>query len=486
MRVSNGETIDCVLIPKSYQPYPIFLSSLCKELVDLRARIFEDAGKGIQIYVDEKVKCRDTEIQDDLEVADELIKRIREADVFICVLGGYRHGSSIKVNTRPSAVSFFEIELFQAALLEKEVHLFVRKDFDPEPRLRNLLQILEFAFPSWMSRERLTDAHILDRVKRLVEKKHRQKLLWPLRVLRAPINRLVQALCTARAHHVPPPPLLFLGGQFEPRRETPDQRILAVFQDQITGLRNEEKKLSRSWIALRELMCVPYTKVKDKTLLEQWNELLGHWARAGAWYGLHGDTPLGCLAALNSMVEVRCYLENQFRGQLPPERTAYPGGALASAKYSIAKRLYVNSDRKMRLNEALSDIQKTLQMSTSDEAGLRAIRGSIFRQLGRIAETVVDYEAVLSIRNVAPESAVGEALSELGFGYLRQGHFLKGLRYCEEGVRLLHHSATAGFLARGLRKLSLAYLANGKPVKAYEAWQECRKVVLEHGAFDQL
>jgi len=473
---------------KAYQKYPIFLSSLCRDLEDLRSRIFEDAGQETKIYVDEKVKWRNTRTQDDLEAADELIKRVRESDLFICVLGGRRHGFPIRVDTRQSVVSFFEIELFQAALLEKEIYFFVRDDFDPEPKLKNLLQILKFAFPEWISQDRLTDAEILDRIKGLIDRKRAQTLLWPLRVLRAPINRLVQALFSARGRPVPHTPLFFLEGQFESRSKMPDHRILAALYGQITSSNNVEKRLSMLWIGLRELMATPYAKVRDKKLLEYWNKLLGQWASAGAWYGLHGDTPLGCLAALNSMAEVRSYLENQFGGQLPAESTTYPGGALASAKYSIAKRLYVKSDRELRFNEALNDIERTLQFPASDEGGLRAIRGSIFRELGRITEAIDDYEAVFRMRErkKAPESAVGEALSELGYGCLRQGHFLKGLRYCEEGVRLLRRGATAGFLARGLKKLSVAYFMNGKIIKAYETRREGRQVVSDHGVYDQL
>ncbi len=174
------------------------MSSLCRELEDLRTLIFEDAGHGTQVYVDEKVKWRNTGKQDDLEAADELIRRVREADLFICVLGGRRHGSPVRIDTRPSVVSFFEIELFQAALLKKEIYFFVRDDFDPEPKLRNLLKILEFAFPHWISQERITDTKILDRIKVLVDKKKTQKLLWPLAALRAPINRLVQALFSVK------------------------------------------------------------------------------------------------------------------------------------------------------------------------------------------------------------------------------------------------------------------------------------------------
>ena len=173
IKVKMGE----LLVP---QTYPIFLSSLCKELWVLRQRIFEEVGHGTEVYVDERVNWRNTTHQEHLEVADDLIRRIREAKVFICILGGRRIGSPVKIETRPSAVSFFEIELFQAALLGKNVHLFVRDDFEPEPRLKKLLQIIGGAFPDWIEKKPLNDARILDEIQRLVDGERRKKLILPL------------------------------------------------------------------------------------------------------------------------------------------------------------------------------------------------------------------------------------------------------------------------------------------------------------------
>jgi tetratricopeptide (TPR) repeat protein len=468
--------------------YPIFLSSLCRELYDLRKKIYEDIGGCNLVYVDEQVKWRDIKQQEDIEAVDELIRRVREANVFICVLGGKRHGSPIKIDLRPSAVSFFEIELFQAALLEKEVYLFVRDDFVPEPRLQRLLEILRFAFPEWFNQQRLTDKQITERIKRLVGKERRKFLLNPFNAIRSPINRLVQALYIARGRNSFNSPLLFLDEEFEARVSSPDQQIIISLQKQITTEQNEEKRLSRLWIALRELMSAPYTNLKDHTLLCQWNEILGKWASAGSWYGLHGDMPLGCLSALNSMVKVRQQIGRLSIKNVTSEQTAYPGGALASAKYSIAKRLFVKADRNTRLNEALNDIQQSLKLSiNSDDSGLRAIKGSIFRQLGRVTEAISEYDAVLKIRQkqAVSDASIGEAMSELGLGYLRQWNLPKGLQYCKEGVALMRNGAFAGFLARGLRKLSLAYLVNGKLLKAHDAWHESKKVASKYGAFDQ-
>lgn len=470
--------------------FPVFVSSLCRRaaLENLRAKIYNEVGGKTYVYVDEQFKRRDIPRQDDLEAADELISRVREANTFICILGGTSHGSEIKVDGQSSSVSFFEIELFQAALLEKEMHVFVRDDFTPEPPLEALLEILRFAFPEWRGLKRQSESDILLGVERVVEGTLHRRASKHWLKLRAPINRLVQSFYTARARNRPNPSVLFLHGATEPRSEGPRLEILRPLATAIEHQLNEEKRLSRLWIGLRELMAYGYEDMRDKELLGYWNHLLAEWARAGAWYGLHADTPLGCLAALNSLTRVRERLGMLCRGKNEPGDTAFPGGALASSKYSIAKRLYVKSDREARLNEALRDLHRSLDIPGGDRSGLLAIRGSIFRQMGRMAECIGDYEEVLRIRKQthAPVSQIGEALCELGFGYLRDLSPRKGLRLCQEGVEMLKQGGRAGFLARGLRKLAVAYLVNGRLGKAYEARQEARTVAIKHGALDQL
>ena len=59
-------------------------------------------------------------------------------------------------------------------------------------------------------------------------------------------------------------------------------------------------------------------------------------------------------------------------------------------------------------------------------------------------------------------ATIGEAMSELGYAYLRQFRLRRGLDFCREGVHFLRKAGRPGFLARGLRKLSVAYLSNGR------------------------
>lgn len=472
----------------AYKKYPIFLSSLCKELKRIREQIYVNVGKERYVYVDEKYKERNTYKQDDLEAVDELIQRIRESRLFICILGGTRHGTPIRVGADHSSVSFFEVELFQAALLQKPVYLFVRDDFNPEPRLKKLLKILDFYLPEWISRKPMNDSKILDQVRRLVERDRLTSPFQAIRHLHKPIRRLVQGLHAIRGRKAENRGVRFLEEEFEQRAGQPNTNLIKNVLNSVKVQSNEEKRLSRIWIAVRELMASPYTTSLDMELLQYWGKLLGEWSKAGAWYGLHADTPLGCLAALNSVADIRWNLGYHFGAKLQGQETAYPGGPLASAKYSIAKRLYIAADRKKLFNEALDDLDRAMNGPEPDEAGLRAIRGSIYRQIGAISEAISEYHKVLQLRQLKDSRAAdtGEAMSELGLAYLRQRHFKKGLDYCKEGVELLRQGTRPGFLARGLRKLAVAYLCNGKLINAYEAKREAKAIATEHGAFDQL
>lgn len=471
-----------------HKRYPVFLSSLCRELIDLRARAYSDIGASKAIYVDECATPRDIEHQDDLTAADDLIRRVHEADLFVCVLGGSRHGSPITISGHPSAVSFFEIELYQAALRGKGIKVYVRNDFEPDPRLSSLLNVLDFAFGDWRSLPRLTNGEILSHLRRDVWLGRAVQVLDAFNC-RSTLARLVQGMYMHRARNRPSPSVCFLNNEMEASKASPDLSIIASIQEDIRTRPNEEQRLSRIWIAMRELMAAHYTVTNDPEILRVWNDVLGSWTSAGAWYGLHGDMPLGCLAALNSQLIVREKLVATAGSKDEASRYGYAGGALASAKYSIAERLYVAADRDARLDEALRDIQRAMDERTASRSGLLAIRGSIQRSAGRTSQAIEDYEEVLRLRSDGRHSdaQIGEAENELGFGYLLQWHFRKGLEFCEEGVKKMRSSTgRKGFLVRGLRKLAIAYAVNGRLVKAYETRREAQSISHAAGTYDQI
>ena len=228
--------------------------------------------------------------------------------------------------------------------------------------------------------------------------------------------------------------------------------------------------------------------ISDRETLRLWNEIWGGWASAGSWYGLHGDMPLGCLAALNSQLIVREKLAREARTRDEASRYGYAGGALASAKYSIAERLYVAADREARLEEALRDIQRAMDERTASQSGLLAIRASIQRSAGRITQAVADYEEVLRLRGDGHHSAAQSRSGERTWLRLSLPvAFRKGLEFCEEGVRKLRDESSAqGISRRGLRKLAAAYALNGCLLKAYDTRREAQDLSRDAGTFDQM
>src|SRR5208283_389297 len=99
----------------------------------------------------------------------------------------------------------------------------------------------------------------------------------------------------------------------------------------------QERKLSRLWLVMRELMPAAPSEPRFAEYLPFWDQALGRWGSAAAWYGLHAHLYLGGLAALQSVADVRAILRDRCLMRATPAETAPPSTALASALYSIAK-----------------------------------------------------------------------------------------------------------------------------------------------------
>src|SRR5262249_33226338 len=159
------------------------------------------------------------------------------------VLGGTRHGTPIKVAGRRSAVSFLEIELYQAALRGKGIRIYVRNDFEPDMRLSPLLDVLSFVFGDWRSLPRLSDAEILSRLKRDIWLARAVRISDALS-LRPAVRRLVQAMYVRRARSRPPPSIFFLNNEKESAKSGADLAIVSAVLDDMRTRDNEEQRLS--------------------------------------------------------------------------------------------------------------------------------------------------------------------------------------------------------------------------------------------------
>lgn len=218
-----------------------------------------------------------------LEIVDTLIQKIRGAEFIVCVLGGphegrgdYDHGTPIEINDHLTNVSYFEIELFQAALLEKPIALFISKDFTPHSRLKSVLDILHFIFPAAWPMP-MEDKDIIDSVRLLIDSILNGKATSSQTII-LNYKRLVLGFDDARSKPLnidgPNREILFLDGAFENRSNPPDKELIESILLETKRTQDQERRLSRLWIAIRELMATPYINPSFKEFRELWNESL--------------------------------------------------------------------------------------------------------------------------------------------------------------------------------------------------------------------
>ncbi len=467
-----------------------FISSVSKGLGGLRADLYEfGQSSGYPLYVDERVRFRNLAIDDPLTIADELLESIRTSKRFVCILGGSGRGSAVRVEGQDSNVSFFEIELFQAALLRKPIHVFVIEGFSPEPRLERLLQLLHFAFPHWNGLQPLTQSQVFERIGQLVREPAMPRFRFPLSS-RSLIRRMVHSFFIGRSHigaGVPKGDVRFLDDGRTPSGRQPNLDLAVAALESARSEANEQNRLSRIWVAVRELMTDLEGGKPDTEGLIHLNDALGQWSSAASWYGLHAHIQMGALAALNSAADVRRTLRDRGAKGIDPQAVAFPGGSLASAKYSIAKLLPNRRAKEAMLRDALSDATCCSALGVDPLGDALSVRAAIVDAIGARSASVADYEEVLRRRKAAGADgpSVGIALSDLGFAYALSGQRARGRGMIEDGVRLLDGHVRAGFLARARRKLAAAYLITGRPIAAYRELQLSRQAARASGALDQ-
>lgn len=192
-----------------------------------------------------------------LAIVDECLRQVAKADIFLCVLHG-RHGSRITALAERARwhASHFEMEIYQAAVLGKPIYIFQTLDFEPEPQLRDLLELLADILPGsrW---PRLTDDQIVGEVERLITGRRlpriRETLLPRTRFIG---SALVDGLAWRREHAAAKlagvPSVQFLDGRSDRSVAPPDYTLVELALDEADRQREQQRRLARYWIALRE------------------------------------------------------------------------------------------------------------------------------------------------------------------------------------------------------------------------------------------
>jgi len=461
---------------------------------DVRAEIKHAAANAADVWVDEIDAPTSA---GSFSTVERLFRLIDRSDELVILMLGSAYGSGIPIiePNAPAHVSFWEAELFYAALVGKPLSIFVEEGFAPEPKLEQLLGVLRGAIPRdrWRGSydRRTIAAAVADHV---VRGRGRENV----RGIRVTLRRMVEGFFhlrgtdgvggAAERESV----RWVLGPMHDPTvafNETVVKRLIVEVR-QIVGrdAPDEKGRLGRLWLVYRELSGLIPGSEAQAASLPYWNELYREWAKAGSWYGLHGHPSFAVLPAVVEQARVREAMRARMSPHYHSVETSYPGGALASARYSVAKHVGDSAVRSFLLRAAMRDLARSLD-EPGDHTNLLAIRGSVFREQGAIAAAVRDYEVVLRARTNAKASpaAIGEAMTELGFGYLYQCRFLRGRDLLREGVALMKSAPERpGFLARGLRKLAVAYGFTGHPFTAGDVLAAARELAQHSGARDQL
>jgi tetratricopeptide (TPR) repeat protein len=438
---------------------------------------------------------KSTEPLDDpnrLAVVDRLVELLHDSELYICVLADSRrndhdHGALIDFDGQPTNVSYFEIELYAAAMYSKPILPFVLKGFDPGPRLRLLLTILSWAFPDWRGLRPQTESEILRDVRERIQ----------LHVLGSPRTasvraRLVQALYRHRAEAFGrggDGGLLFLDGAHEARPLPEKERVESLIRE-YRSTPNYQRKLNRLWLAVRELMPVSYHPSKATSVMKEffpyWDSVLGDWAAAASWHGWHGHLYAGTLEPLYSQYLIRTQ-GFASHAEFQPEVVLPPDGTIASAYYSIASLLggayYWKS-----LWRAGQHVRRAIEARNGPTDNLLAIRGSIRLRMGLWPWAISDFQEMLRIRekaNAAPHK-IADAFMHLGEAYALFAVSSKGRDLLQKAVNILEEYPNDPNLARARRKLAAAYRRALKHREAEEALRMAELDASRLAALDQL
>lgn len=428
---------------------------------------------------------------DNLAVADRLIGLIKSCKYYVCILaddrrGTREHGTPILHNSRETAVTFFEIELYAAAMLRKRPFVFVLEGFDPGPRLSRLLKLLSWAFPEWRTLRPQNADDIFHGICELLND--------PFDEPSGGLPRLVKRFYTER---IDPfvrvgryPKALFLDGLFE-SGPLPNKDRIEEFINEYRNATNYQQKATRLWLSVRELMKASYRSEdvqadsKLREFLPLWDCVLSDWAGVASWQGWHGHLFAGTIAPLNSQVIVRAQLSD--RDLLPAEFSLPPDGALASAYYNVAK--ITGTPFAFRpLLRAGRHVKRAIETRRGPLDNLLAIRGSIRLRLGNWPGAVSDFKEMLRVRQKAKSSPQkhADALMHLGSVFLFWPAGRKASDYLSEAVSILEHFPDDPNLPRARRKLAKAQRIAGRISDARANEAKAKAEATRQGALDQI
>jgi hypothetical protein len=443
--------------PANKDAIPVaFLSSLSDGLENLREQLFADS-KG-QLWVAEQNRSDlDPGKKHPLEIVDACVDALKQTEIFICVLGGSEQamlagGTPIELGGIESLVSYFEIEIFQASLIQIPIVFFERAGFTPGRSMAEFLKVLNRSavVTRWIKGLPNSETtQIRNAVKATIQNRGNLQKRAARQLRRAASDLATRLIATrGRLRDVlagGSDMLWMQGDRISPKpRKSGDEATLNRAQN-LLRIAAEEKRhdhrLSRLYLVFRELMASFYLDSFDPKPLGLWNSAFGLWCGSAAWYGLHNHLALGVIGGLWSQHLVRARLQKDRPSDIINADLRPPLGGLASAYLSLAKLCGNPWLRWQVCRAGIKLANAVIEAGAGDDLGIFAVRGSLFFAELRPFSGMSDFKKLLLLAEKQPERLElnAEAHTYLGRGYTLLRQCDKAGEHLREAVKLWEH-----------------------------------------------
>ena len=468
----------------------VFLSSLCIEIIQERSQIYDSLNTPnnglIPIYVDEKYNNRDTTpiLEKQLQSADDLTSLIAKSKYLIILFTkiynrNFDHGSIFE----GSMVSFWEIELFYAAIEKKPIYAIVERGFENQnrPFLMHRLDILKLSAISVQYVDNIKE--IPSKVEALVSNPPKTNFLNSQLYL----SKLFEKRKSKYSHIDTIYDGSLASSNWASAKNEINEDLISATLDNILSIKNYQQRITRLYLPYKELLKAPYDDKRYQKFLKQWNTLSSDFSGALSWSGVFGHQVLGVVTQLNDLVKIRKRIrETPIKNDFNINEIEHPFGALASSYYSLSKNVYFPKNL-ILLYRDIKTLNRGVAESAYDKSGLLAIRGSCFFRLGNPFYAQKDYEKSykLKLEEKNDIGTIADIESELAFAYFYSLKRQKGIDLWEKAIEKFKDSEDTGFKIRAYRKGAKMYNSLNKKSKAEECLKEAERISNLTSAYDQ-
>ena len=481
---------------------PVFLSSLTGKLNEasradspllaLRSEIKEDHPHDVWVA---EIDGGGLKSLPSLQIVDACIEKIKISSMVLILLGEKREGTKASGTPVPmgefeALVSYFEIEVFQAALHSKPVVIIQMDDYLPPPRMVEFIGIMKSSGVVIRWEKDVTYGKAREVAGDVIRKAKRDcpegrgmfgALVRELVKVRARLRESRQGLGDVR----------WLNGQVIASTTNREANVehakamLAVARQ----VNATSSQLSRLYMVATELMALSPLEEAEQEVLELWSEVLGQWGSTAAWYGLHNHLATGVIASLSTRQDV---VRSIARRSGQPIDEIPLAGALASAYYSEGKNCAFSPTRFFLWRTGLCLANSDVASPHRTHPGIFAIRGCLRASVGNLPGAFMDFKKLhneaISLGDVR---ATAEGLTYLGryYGLVRMNE--KARSYLEEAVRLHENhdcaeEERAPFVAKALKNLLAHYHSRGLVPQRDACMEHLREICMKFEILDQL